>query len=189
MRLPLIDPTDFNPLQRALYDDMAAGIATGFNAFQTMQPDGRMIGPWNVSLHHPAVGKASWDLTKAVNAIGALPANVKEIVILVVGGHYRAAYEIYAHVAVAERIGMPLARISALVSHLKPSDLDEAEGAAFDMALALCRGGPVSEPTWRLAVATLGAAGAAQIVFLVGVYAFVAATLNGFDVPAPAPES
>ena len=64
-------------------------------------------GRWNVSLHHPAVGEGSWELTKAVNAIGALPANVKEVVILVVGGHHWTAYEIYAHVAVAERAGMP----------------------------------------------------------------------------------
>ncbi|MBB2180232.1 hypothetical protein [Gluconacetobacter tumulicola] len=53
MRLPLIDPADFDPLQKTLYDDMRAGIATGFNAFKTQQPDGKMIGPWNVSLHHP----------------------------------------------------------------------------------------------------------------------------------------
>ncbi len=185
MRLPLIDPADFNPLQQALYDDMRAGIATGFNAFKTSDDDGKMIGPWNVSLYHPAVGKGSWELTKAVNAIGVLPANVKEVVILVVGGHYRAAYEIYAHVAVAERAGMPLERISALVSNTKPDDLAADENAAFDMALALCRGGPVPEPVWRQAVSTLGDLGTAQLVYLVGVYAFIAITLNGFDVPAP----
>jgi hypothetical protein len=189
MRLPLIDPADFDPFQKALYDDMRAGIATGFNAFKTEQPDGKMIGPWNVSLHHPAVGKGSWDLTKAVNAIGVLSASVKEVVILVVGGHHRAAYEIYAHVAVAERVGMPLARISALVSNIKPDDLAADESAAFDMALALCRGGSVPEPTWRLAVETFGELGAAQLVFLVGVYAFVAMPLNGFDVPAPGRET
>ena len=185
MRLPLIDPASFNGLQRALYDDMRAGIAVGFNAFMTSQADGKMIGPWNTSLHHPAVGKASWELTKAVGAIGVLSARTKEVAILVVGGHYRAAYEIYAHVAVAEQSGMALSRISALVSHIKPDDLAADEDAAFDMAIALCRGGPVPEPTWRLAVDTFGALGAAQLVYLVAVYAFVATTLNGFDVPAP----
>jgi 4-carboxymuconolactone decarboxylase len=185
MRLPLIDPSDFDPLQRALHEDMRAGIAIGFSAFQTAQADGKMIGPWNVSLHHPAVGKASWELTKAVNAVGVLAANVKEVVILVVGGHYRAAYELYAHAAVAEHIGIPLAQISSLVSNIKPEGLSTEEAAAFDMALALCRGGPVPEPIWRNARETFGELGAAQLVYLVGVYAFVATTLNGFDVPAP----
>ncbi len=189
MRLPLIDPADFDSVQQSLYDDMRAGIAANFGAFQTVLADGRMIGPWNVSLHHPTVGKGAWELTKAVNAIGVLRANVKEVVILVVGGRYRAAYEIYAHAAVAERVGMPLARISALVSSIKPGDLADDEAAAFDLALALCRGGPVPEPVWRLAVETLGDLGAAQLVYLVGVYAFVATTLNGFDVPAPGGEA
>ncbi len=185
MRLPLLAPAEFNPDQQALYHDMRAGIAVGFGAFKTSLADGTMIGPWNVSLHYPAVGKESWALTKAVNAMDSLPANVKEIVILVVGGHYRAAYEIYAHVAVAEKAGMPLPRISALVSNIKPEGLTDPESAAFDMAFILCQGGPVPEPTWRLAVKAFGDKGAAQIVFLVGVYAFVATTLNGFDVAAP----
>src|SRR5471032_2594207 len=107
MRVALIHPADLNPVQSALYDDMRAGIATGFKAFRTALDDGTMIGPWNASLHHPAVGKASWELTKAVNAMGVLPANVKEVAILAVAGFHRAAYEIYAHVAVAERLGMP----------------------------------------------------------------------------------
>ncbi len=185
MRLPLIDRADFDPLQQALHDDMGAGIATGVSAFETIQADGKMIGPRNVSLHHPAVGKSSWELTKAVNTIGVPSASVKEVVILVVGGNYRAAYEIYAHVAVAERVGMPLARISAPVSNIKPDDLAGDEAAAFDLALALCRGDPVPEPIWRLAVETFGDLGVTQFVYLVGVYAFVAITLNGFDVPAP----
>lgn len=185
MRLPLIPPAELNPIQRALYDDMRAGIAAGFGAFRSFQDDGTMIGPWNASLHHPAVGKALWELTKAVNAMDVLLPAVKEVAILVVGGHHKAAYEIYAHVAVAERVGLSLAQISALVATIKPSDLSHEQSVAFDVANALCRGGPVAEPIWRLAVETFGDLGAAQLVYLVGVYAFVAMSLNGFDVPAP----
>jgi 4-carboxymuconolactone decarboxylase len=41
------------------------------------------------------------------------------------------------------------------------------------------------EATWRRAVAAFGDLGAAQLVYLVGVYAFVSTSLNGFDVTAP----
>jgi 4-carboxymuconolactone decarboxylase len=189
MRLPLIPPTDLDPTQSALYDDMRAGIATGFKAFRTALDDGTMIGPWNASLHHPAIGKASWELTKAVNAMGVLPANVKEVAILVVAGFHRAAYEIYAHAAVAEQLRMPPARISSLVANLKPPDLAAHQAIAFDVAYLLCRGGGLRESTWRLAVEAFGELGAAQLVYLVGVYAFVSTTLNGFDVPAPQHDS
>jgi 4-carboxymuconolactone decarboxylase len=185
MRLPTIHPSALDPVQKDLYDDMRAGIATGFNAFQTALPDGSMIGPWNASLHHPAIGKASWQLTKAVNALATLPANIKEVAILVVGGFHQASYEIYAHTAMAERLGMAPARIAALVANVKPADLSHDENIAFDVAYALCRGGALPDTTWALAVAAFGESGAAQLIYLVSVYAFVSTALNGFDVPAP----
>ncbi|BBD97026.1 carboxymuconolactone decarboxylase family protein [Sphingobium amiense] len=185
MRLPLLNPAELNQVQRELYDDMRAGIATGFNTFRTALDDGTLIGPWNASLHHTGVGRAFWDLTKAMNAMGVLPIEVKEVAILVVGGHYNAAYEIYAHVAAANHIGIPLDRIAGLVAGVKPDELSAQQSVAFDVAHALCQRGPLAEPLWRLAVATFGDGGAAQLVYLVGLYAFVATTLNGFDVPAP----
>jgi 4-carboxymuconolactone decarboxylase len=185
MRLPVVRPSDLDPVQRELYDDMRAGIATGFSAFRTALDDGAMIGPWNASLHHPAIGRASWELTKAVNAMGMLPTNVKEVAILVVSGFHKASYEIYAHVAVAESLHMPLDRISSLVANTKPADLAVDEAIAFDVAFLLCRSGSLPEPTWRLAVEAFGDLGAAQLIYLVAVYAFVSTVLNGFDAPAP----
>lgn len=164
---------------------MRAGMALGPNAFSTERADGALIGPWNVSLHHPEIGKASWELAKAVDAIGVLPMHAKEIAILVVTGHYRAPYEIYAHVAASERAGMPLARITAIVANAKPSDMTMEESIAFDVAYALCRGGPLPEPIWQLAVDAFTKVGASQLVHLVAVYSLVSMTLNGFNVPVP----
>jgi 4-carboxymuconolactone decarboxylase len=185
MRFPPIHPSALTPDQKELYDDMHAGIATGFNSFRTSLDDGSMIGPWNASLHHPTIGKAFWQLTKAINSLGNLPANAKEVAILVVGGFHKASYEIYAHVAVTEHMGMLAARISALVANVKPNDLTGEEVIAFDVAYWFCRGGPLQEAIWRSAVRAFGEVGAAQLVYLVGLYAFVSTALNGFDVPVP----
>ena len=57
MRLPLIDPADLTAEQRPLYEDMKAGIAQKFNAFETVGEDGALIGPWNPWLHEPVIGK------------------------------------------------------------------------------------------------------------------------------------
>jgi alkylhydroperoxidase family enzyme len=69
-----------------------------------------------------------------------LPDNVRQIAILVVGARLGAAYEIYAHVAVAEREGMKPERLATLVANLKPNDLAPDENVAFDVAYALVRG-------------------------------------------------
>ncbi len=44
------------------------------------------------------------------------------------------------------------------------------------------------EPCYRLAVETFGQHGANELIYLVGLYALVSMTLNGFNVPLPEKE-
>ena len=156
MRLPLIAPAELTPEQKPLYDDMRQGISSNFNAFKTIREDGALMGPWNPWLREPVIGKAIWDLTLAMTAKATLPNDVRQIAILVVGARFGAAYELYAHIAVAEREGMKPERLATLVADLKPNDLTAEESVAFDLAYALVRGGVLPEPIYRLAVDTFG---------------------------------
>ncbi|WP_332856144.1 carboxymuconolactone decarboxylase family protein [Duganella sp. S19_KUP01_CR8] len=185
MRLPLIAPQDLSPEQKPLYDNMRKGITSNFNDFIAVREDGALMGPWNPWLHEPGIGKAIWDLTLAMTANATLPDNARQIAILVVGASYNAAYEIYAHIAVAEREGMSAERLATLVADVKPADLSKEESVAYDMAYALSRGGTLPEPLYRLAVSTFGQHGANELIYLVGLYALVSVTLNGFNVPVP----
>lgn len=185
MRLPLLQPAELNPAQKGLYDEMRSIITRQFSAFKSVDANDRLIGPFNASIHYPEVGKPSFALTVAVKAMDVLPVGPTEIAILVVAGFFKAQYEIYAHTAIAGALGMQLDRISSVIANIKPADLPPDEAAAFDVAYALCRGGPLPEATWRLAVAKFGDKGAAQLIYLVGLYAYVSMSLNGFDVPVP----
>jgi len=185
MRLPLIAPADLTAEQKPLYESMRKGIASNFNAFKVEREDGALMGPWNPWLHEPAIGKAIWDFTLAMTANATLADNVRQIAILVVGARFDAAYEIYAHIAVAEREGMKPERLATLVADLKPNDLSADESVAFDVAYALVRGGTLPEPLYRLAVARFGQHGANELIYLVGLYALLSTTLNGFNVPVP----
>jgi 4-carboxymuconolactone decarboxylase len=185
MRLPLIPPADLTPEQKSLYDEMRKGIASNFNAFKVEREDGALMGPWNPWLHEPQIGKAIWDLTLAMTANATLKDNVRQIAILVVGARFDAAYEIYAHIAVAEREAMKPERLATLMANLKPNDLAPDESVAFDVSYALVRGGTLPEPLYRLAVATFGQHGTNELIYLVGLYSLVSTTLNGFNVPVP----
>lgn len=186
-RLPLLPPEALTPEQRSLYDDMKAGIASDFSAFRTMDESGALLGPWNPWLHEPRIGGAIWNLTKAMTAEASLDDRVRQVVILVVGAHFDAAYELYAHIAVAEKEGMSEARLATLCSGLKPNDLAEDESAGFDVAFALVNGGVLPRPAWDQAVRLFGAHGANELVYLVGLYSMVSMTLNGFAVQVPEP--
>jgi alkylhydroperoxidase family enzyme len=185
MRLPLIAPSDLTPQQKPLYDDMRKGIASNFADFKVLREDGALMGPWNPWLHEPGIGKAIWDLTLAMTANASLTDTIRQIVILVVGARFDAAYEIYAHIAVAEREGMTAERLASICANLKPGDLSAEESIAFDFAYALVRGGTLPEPLYRLAVKTFGQHATNEMIYLVGLYAMVSTTLNGFNVPVP----
>jgi 4-carboxymuconolactone decarboxylase len=185
MRLPLLPPDQLSAKQRPLYDDMRKGMESNFSAFRNMTDDGALIGPWNAWLHEPVIGAAIWGLTKAMTMEASLPDSVRQVAILVVGAHFKAAYEIYAHVAVAEQEGMSDARLSTLLAGCRPADLSEEEGSAYDVAFALTSGGVLPEPCYARAVKLFGQHGANELIYLVGLYCLVSTTLNGFNVPVP----
>ncbi len=189
MRLPLIAPADLSPEQKPLYEDMKKGITSNFNDFIAVHAeDDALMGPWNPWLHEPKIGGAIWALTKAMTMEASIPEAARQVAILVVGAHFDAAYEIYAHVAVAAREGQSAERLATLVSGSRPGDLSAEEAVAYDVAYALVGGGTLPRPCYDLAVSTFGQHGANELIYLVGLYCLVSVTLNGFNVPLPEKE-
>jgi 4-carboxymuconolactone decarboxylase len=187
MRLPLLPPSELAPEQRRLYDDMRQGIATNFKGFQAINEKQELIGPWNPWLRFPKFGGPVWELVKALSTSPTLPKPVREIAILVTGAKFHSAYEIYAHVLVAELRGIADDKIATIVAGQRPGDLTREEAVAYDMASALVSGGVLPALTYQQAIGLFGEEGTAEFINLVGLYCMVSVTLNGFDVPVPEP--
>lgn len=185
MRLPLISPSSLSAEQKPLYEDMRKGIETNFKGFTAIDGNGALIGPWNPWLRFPKFGKPVWELVKALSSAPTLPRPVREVAILVTGAHFRSAYEIYAHVLVAELRGLSDEKIATIVAGQRPSDLLRDEAVAFDVAAALVSGGLLPALTYRRAIEIFGEEATAELINLVGLYCMVSVTLNGFDVAVP----
>lgn len=166
MRLPFIAPAALSSEQRSLYDEMSAGVAAKYSSFTTMRKDGAIVGPWSAWLRDPDLSHALWG--KGMTRFRHLPEMVRQIVILTVGSKFGAAYEIYAHGAVASANGMSAQRLATIVANLRPADPTHEEGIAYDMATALLGGGVLASPIWESALAAFGKEGAREIVYLVG---------------------
>jgi 4-carboxymuconolactone decarboxylase len=164
---------------------MRQGIETNFKGFKAIRPNGELIGPWNPWLHFPKFGGPVWTLVRALSTSPSLPRSVREVAILVTGARFRSAYEIYAHVLVAEARGLPDEKIATIVAGQRPSDLTREEAVAYDVAAALVSGGLLPELTYWQAVAQFQESGTAELINLIGLYCAVSVTLNGFDVPVP----
>jgi 4-carboxymuconolactone decarboxylase len=188
MRLPLIPPAQLTPEQRPLYEDMKKGIETNFKGFTAIGRDGALIGPWNPWLKFCKFGGPVWELVKALSSSPTLPKPVREVAILVTGAKFHSGYEIYAHVLVAELRGLSDEKIATIVAGQRPADLTREEAVAYDVASALVSGGVLPELCYKAAVTAFKEEGAAELIYLVGLYCMVSVTLNGFDVPVPEEE-
>ena len=187
MRLPPLSPATLDEPQRAFADKAEAMIKKrGFDkSFKTHDAQGALIGPWTIWLRHPAIGEAAAMLTKAVSELDALPPRAHEVVILVIGSRFGAAYELYAHCAVARDRGLTDRQIAALCASTCPDGLSDDEALAFACTDALARGGVLPGFLYAAAGEAFGEAGRAQLVHLAGVYAYVSIILNAHAVPAP----
>lgn len=185
MRLALLPTSDLSAEQRPLYDDMRHGIEANFKGFTAIDESGELIGPWNPWLRFPAFGGPVWELTKAMSSSPTLPRPIREVAILVTGAKFRSAYEIYAHVLVAELRGLSDEKIATIVAGQRPNDLTRQEAIAYDVASALVSGGVLPKLTYDQCVAEFGDYATAEFIYLVGLYCMVSVTLNGFDVPVP----
>ena len=106
-------------------------------------------------------------------------------VILMVGGRYRAAYEIYAHAAAARRADLSDQQIAALLAGEHPGDLDAEQSAAASVTAALLDGAVLPRPIYDRALEQLGQEGLDAVVFTAAQYSFVAVMLNAYNVPSP----
>jgi alkylhydroperoxidase family enzyme len=181
----VIRPENLTDEQRPLYDDMREEIARDFVGFKAIDERGALIGPFNAWVHAPQWGAPIWELVKSLSVSTNLPRSVREVAILVTGAKFRSAYEIYAHVILAERRGLPDEKISTIVAGQRPNDLTREETIAYDVTSALVGGHVLPELTYRQAVGAFGETGASELIYLVGLYCLVSMTLNGFDVPVP----
>jgi 4-carboxymuconolactone decarboxylase len=92
---------------------------------------------------------------------------------------------LYAHVLVGEQRGLSDEKLATIVAGQRPVDLTRDEAIAYDFASALVNGGVLPELTYKTAIMAFGQHGAAELSYLVGLYALVSITLNTFDVPVP----
>lgn len=187
MRLDPLTPGQLSDTQRPLFESMKAGVSAKYSNFVATRADGALLGPWNAWLHDPEIGSGIWHLSQTMTQARRIPDRARQVAILVTGGRLDAAYEIYAHGAVATAIhGMSAARVEAIASGNRPDDLDDEEEVAFEVAQTLVKGGVLPQALYDRALDVFGREGATELFYLVGYYCLVAITLNAFDIRVPA---
>lgn len=186
-RLPLLDLRALKGEQAQLYQVMNSTLVSWANAngFRGATEDGKLIGPFNPYLYSTGItpGFLKWMEADANHT--SLNKRVHEVVILSVGAVWKSPFELYAHSAVARKVGLPEAAISALVQGGSSDELADDEMVAHRFARQLASERRVDDDLYREAEAIFGRTGLVDMTYLIGLYLLTCALLNVFEIPAP----
>ncbi|MGI4863740.1 MAG: carboxymuconolactone decarboxylase family protein [Janthinobacterium lividum] len=186
-RLALLAPDDLKSDQKKLYDQLQDTMVPWAkkSGFQAETFDSKLIGPFNPMLRSPLIAKALMGVTAAEGEHTSLSEKVRQVVILTVGAVWQAAYELYAHTAVAEKAGFDEATIQALAAGQKPAALSAEESVAYDFTHRLATTHQIDAALYEQVIVTFGEKGVVDMIALAGQYMTISALLNTFAVPAP----
>ena len=186
-RLALLDPGDLSSKAQLLYDEILAGVVPAANkaGFRSMDEEKHLIGPFNATLYSPEMCGSFLALQKAEAKHTTLTTRTRQVVILSVGSVWKAAYELYAHAAVAKAAGITPQQVEALAVGQQPERLTADEKLAQAFTLELVSTHAVSSHTYAAARESFGDRGLVKMVTLIGCYLSVCALLNAFQIPAP----
>lgn len=186
-RLSLLTPDTLTAPQSELYNYIAAVLVPWANdaGFVAQASNGGLTGPFNAFLCAPEISRAYLDLVAAEWKYTKLDKRVREVIILTVGAVWKAAYEVYAHSAVARHVGISDEAVAALAKGALPDDLSGAEKTAHRFVKQLCSYYRVDDDVYHEAERAFGAEGIMNMIQLVGLYLWTSAILNGFQVPVP----
>lgn len=186
-RLPLADPESMTDAQRDFFDTLNKTWVVYANELgvQATTEDGRLIGPFNALLLHPEVSAKLSEFQAAEAKYTTLSKQVREVVILIVGGVWRADYELYAQATVARKTGLSKAAIIALANGDVPEELGDQEKIAAHLTRDLMTHHRVADELYREAEQAFGTTGLFDLIALMGVYQTVCGALALFEVPAP----
>jgi 4-carboxymuconolactone decarboxylase len=174
-RLAPPDPAALSPLQKEVYDAIAAS------------PRGGVRGPLALWLHRPQFAGPAQTLGAYCRYNTSLPPRLTELAILVTARVWGAEYEWQAHKKFALEAGISPEAVEAIRTHQTPAFADAEAKTVYEFALALQKDRHVPQPLYDRAVAALGEPGVVDLVGALGYYALVAMTITVFDIDPQGP--
>lgn len=185
-RLPWYEPAKLDGARQRLYEEITGGPrAKDALTAPLVDAGGRLEGPFNAMLVHPAVGGVLQQMGRAIRYESVLRPRSRELATLVVAAGAESDYEWHVHAALAARAGLSESVLEAIASAAPVPDLDDREAMVVRVARALVGRGDLDDRLYEEASSLLGAEELFDIVVLVGHYELVARLLRVYRTPLP----
>ncbi len=171
-RILEIPPEQLTAEQKTVFDQLTAGR-------------GRILGPYKVWIHSPTVAAGMEHIGTFLNKRSSLSTREVEIGILVIAQHWDADYVRQAHIKAGLAAGLARETIDAVLAGRDPKLADPHERAVHRFVTALVAGTKLPDAEFAEIEKTLGRAGLAEVLVLLGYYTSVAMAMKVHEVPVP----
>lgn len=169
-----------DPPDPSTYDEDQKRIAASITGTR-----GSIRGPFGVWLHAPALADPAQGVGAFIRYGSKMPGNLRELAICVIGQHWQANFEWFAHAPIAIEEGVSAEAIELLRAGKTPAPLTEQEQLVYDLAREIVTSGRLSEASYASGIDALGNELMVELVGICGYYTLISFTLNVFDVPVP----
>ena len=131
-RLAPLDLDKLTPEQKKVADAIVAG------------PRGALRGPFEPWLRSPHLADRAQKLGEYCRFNNSLPKDLSELAICLVGRHFKAQYEFYAHARLAKEAGLSPAIVEAVRTRQSPPFTRDVEKIVYDFVTDISR--PTASP-------------------------------------------
>jgi 4-carboxymuconolactone decarboxylase len=182
---PMPETPTFGRYAEIPYDRMSPEQQQAYRSL--IETRGRLPGPNKIYVHNPNLVKVMGPLGAYFRTGYSLSEREREIAVIIINSKWRSAYPTAAHERRGKEVGLPAAKVEAMLSGLPTSFDDKREQVVYEMAVCLSNSRWVSKGLYDRAVEALGHVGITDVITLMGHYTSVSMTLAFYDVPAGAP--
>ncbi|MES2535516.1 MAG: carboxymuconolactone decarboxylase family protein [Pseudomonadota bacterium] len=167
-RLPLPEIDEFWPAQRQVYESIK-------------RTRGNIDGPFLAWLHSPELASHAEKLGAFCRYGTSLSLQESELLILCVGAHHQCLGEQQIHEPIARKAGLTDEMIGAVRRGDEPEFADERLSSLHTLATQLLATNRIEQDLFDRARQVFGDKTLVEAVGILGYYAFVAMTLNAFE--------
>jgi 4-carboxymuconolactone decarboxylase len=171
-RILEISSEKLTPEQTTVFEQLTAGR-------------GRILGPYKIWIHSPAVASGMEKIGTFLNKHASLSKREVEIGILVIAQHWDADFVRQAHIREGKAAGLTQETIDAILAGRDPKLTDPHERAVHRFAAALAGGAKMTDAEFSGIEKEIGRAGVAEVLVLLGYYTSVALGMKVHEVPVP----
>jgi 4-carboxymuconolactone decarboxylase len=172
-RLAPIDLAKLSPEQKKVADAIVSG------------PRGGLRGPFEPWLRSPVLADRAQKLGEYCRFNNSLPRDLSELAICLIGRHFKAQFEFYAHARLAKEAGLSADIVEAIRVRATPPFKRDVEKVVYDFVTEYLDTNRVAASNYKRAVDAFGEQGVVDLVGVCGYYMLVSMTLNVFEVPLP----